>query len=147
MTTKIVAFLLSFLFDDVFVKFDTAPHGPLLSAQGFSAYVDNPCSGIEGLTLFIFLNLLIFVLDYKEINKTKSIFVLVSGLLGVYIVNIIRVSLVYVFAVLHNPKFAISIYHTNIGWIFFIFYFIIYWFIIYYFIRNKRRLGETKSKM
>lgn len=146
-TTTIVTFLLKFSFKEVFIKFDdTSPHGPLLSADGFRAYIDNPCSGVEGLTLFIFLNLLIFILDHKEINKLRSVAVLVAGLLGVYGLNILRVYLVFVFAILYDPKFAISIYHTNAGWILFIFYFIIYWLIIYYFIRKKANKIKDEIK-
>jgi exosortase/archaeosortase family protein len=132
-----VAFFLRFSFEDVAVKFDTDPRGPLLSAGGFSAYIDNPCSGIEGLTLFIFLNLLIFTLDHKEINKLRNAVALVIGLLGVYGLNILRVYTVYFVAILYDPRFAIHIYHTNAGWILFILYFIMYWLIIYYFIRKK----------
>jgi exosortase/archaeosortase family protein len=133
----VVAFLLKFSFKNVFTEFNTSPHGPLLSVDNFKAYIDSPCSGIEGLTLFIFLNLLIFVLDHKEINKIRSAATLLVGLLGIYGLNILRVYFVYVFGVLYNPKFAIHIYHTNAGWILFILYFIIYWLIIYYYIRKK----------
>lgn len=137
LTTTIVAFLLKFSFNEVFVRYEGGIHGPLLSADGFGAYIDNPCSGIEGLTLFIFLNLLIFTLDHKEINKKRSVAVLILGLFGIYGLNILRVYFVYVTALLYDPKFAIHVYHTNAGWILFIFYFIIYWLIIYYFIRKK----------
>jgi exosortase/archaeosortase family protein len=139
-TTKLVAFLLNFSFSDVSVDYGVS--GPSLGAGGFRALIHSPCSGIEGLSLFLFLFILIMVLDRKEIDWFRASLAGVVGLGGMFLVNVIRIYLLYLVGIYVNPRVAVSYFHTNVGWLLFIIYFVLYWFLVYFFIRkNKRRAG------
>jgi exosortase/archaeosortase family protein len=135
MTTDAVAFLLKLSFDDVVVRYQAG--GPLLGAKNFTALIQNPCSGIEGLSLFLFLFLLIVIIDRKEISWPKAIVAGIIGLIGMFVVNIIRIYLLYLVGIFYDPRAAVTYFHTNIGWFLFITYFVIYWLITYLLIRKK----------
>ncbi len=136
-TTDVVAFLLRFSFEDVVVRYQTG--GPLLGASNFTALIQSPCSGIEGLSLFLFLFILIVVIDRKEISWFKAVMAGIIGLIGMFIINIIRIYLLYLVGIYYDPRVAVTYFHTNIGWFLFITYFVIYWLITYLLIRKKRK--------
>lgn len=136
-TTDAVAFLLGLSFDDVIVRYQAG--GPLLGAKNFTALIQSPCSGIEGLSLFLFLFILIVVIDRKEISWFKATIAGIIGLLGMFAVNIVRIYLLYLVGIYYDPRVAVTYFHTNIGWFLFIIYFVIYWLITYLLIRKKRK--------
>jgi exosortase/archaeosortase family protein len=66
------------------------------------------------------------------------ILVFIIGLLGVYLVNVLRLLLLIIAGVHISPRFAIGLVHTNAGWVFFIAYFLCYYLIVRKFIyKNK----------
>lgn len=136
-TTDAVAFILRFSFDDVIVRYQ--PGGPLLGASNFAALIQSPCSGIEGLSLFLFLFILIVVIDHKEISWIKASIAGIIGLIGMFVVNILRIYLLYLVGIYYDARVAVTYFHTNIGWFLFIIYFVIYWLITYLLIRKKNK--------
>jgi len=102
--------------------------GPLLGIGSFKAIIGKPCSGIDSFLLFTSLYTLIFILDYKRLKKGLTTVLFFVGALGMFITNILRILLLFIVGAYIDPKFAVGMFHTNAGWILFIFYFFIFWY-------------------
>jgi len=109
---------------------------PVLSSEGFGARIYAPCSGVEGMTLFITLFLIMLLIEWRYINKIKSFLLLILGTAGAFGLNIIRVYLIYILGINVSEEFAIGFFHSNIGWILFSAYFIIFELLFYQWIRK-----------
>lgn len=129
-----VQFLLSRSFSNVYVSY--AQGIPTLSAGGFSATIAAPCSGIESLLLFSLLFLLLICFDWQNLNKRKLPFVFAIGLLGTIPVSILRIYVLFLAGIKISPEVAITLFHYNIGWIFFLAYFLIFTWLAYPYIRK-----------
>jgi len=103
--------------------------GPLLGINGFKAIIGKPCSGIDSFLLFTSLYTLIFILDYKRLKKGLAITLFFIGVTGMFLTNLLRIFLLFIVGAFINAKFAVGMFHSNIGWILFIFYFFIFWWI------------------
>ena len=112
--------------------------GPMLGINGFKAIVGKPCSGIDSFLLFTSLYALIFILDYKRLKKGLAITLFFVGALGMFIVNIIRILLLFIVGAFIDAKFAVGMFHSNIGWILFIIYFFVFWWIASRHVYSKR---------
>lgn len=135
-----VANVLRFVFGLFFenVTLVMKPEGPLLKVNGFSAIIGAPCSGIDSFFLFSGLFIFIFILDYKKLDKKLMMLLFPIGVIGMYIVNIFRIFLLYLTGIYISPKFAVGLFHQNIGWIVFIVYFILFWWICSKFVYRKK---------
>ena len=136
LVTVIVHFLLQLSFPDTFMNL-SAPVAPRLEAAGFGGSIETPCSGIESLSLFILLYTLIIVIDRKLINKKRVVIAFIFGLPGMFLVNVLRIYLLFLAGILINPQFATHQFHTNIGWVLFLAYFAIFWLLSYNWLRRK----------
>ena len=136
LTTVIVNFLLGL----GFITHTDLQAGlaPWLQASSFGAYIEWPCAGIESLSLFILLYLFIMVVDRKQINKKRAILAFFFGICGMFLVNVLRIYLLFLSGIFINPHFAIHVFHTNIGWSLFIIYFAIFWLLIYNYLRGPK---------
>ena len=110
---------------------------PTLILPNFRAAISAPCSGIEGLTLFVFLFTLLFLVDWKFINKKKAIFLYIIGMAGTILINILRITALFLIGQIHSPQLAVGFFHSNAGWILFSAYFVIFEFITYDWLRKK----------
>lgn len=108
--------------------------GPLLGLGNFSAVIGKPCSGIDSLLLFTSLYFLICILEYKRLKKGLAILFYFVGILGMFLTNILRIFLLFIIGAYINAQFAISMFHTNAGWILFIGYFFMFWWIVNHFL-------------
>ncbi len=108
---------------------------PVLYINNFSAAVGAPCSGIEGLSLFAGLFLLMVFLDYKIVDFKKVPLFFVGGLIGMYLMSVIRITTLFYIGTI-NPEFALTAFHTNIGWILFFVYFLFFLYVVYPFMRK-----------
>jgi exosortase/archaeosortase family protein len=141
--SEILYRIFSLFFDNVtykpFVSSFTMAEGggPLLGINNFRAIVGKACSGIDSLLLFTSLYSIIFILDYKRLKKTLAIGLFFVGVVGIFFTNILRIFLLFIVGTYIDPKFAINMFHTNVGWVLFISYFFIFWVIASKFIYNK----------
>ncbi|MFH1276443.1 MAG: archaeosortase/exosortase family protein [Candidatus Woesearchaeota archaeon] len=106
---------------------------PMLKIMDFEVIIGNPCSGIDSLTLFILLFIGIISFDWTHIKMSKfklSMFFLI-GLLGMFLVSIIRIFLIMLIGGYWSREIALGLFHSNAGWILFIVYVGIYWKILY----------------
>lgn len=133
--SEILYRLFSLFFDDVIYKpfvvsFTMAEGGgPLLGVNGFRAIVGKPCSGIDSFLLFTSLYALIAILDFKKLHKPKTIAFFFIGVAGMFLTNLLRIFALYMVGVYYDAKFAVGLFHTNVGWILFIGYFFVFWWI------------------
>ena len=135
-TTVGSAFLLSLLFPGrVSYNFESI-YRPVLMAPGFSGIIARSCSGLIGLSLFSLLFGLILVIDWRHINKQKAVLAFALGILGVIGVNIIRITLLFLAGIFISVKFALCLFHTNIGLILFLIYFLVFEFYTYKWLRR-----------
>ena len=119
---------------------------PILSAGGFSAKIFAPCSGIEGMTLFITLFIVMMMIEWRFINKTKAFSLLIVGTAGAFVVNILRVYALFQVGIIVSPEFAIGFFHSNVGWILFSLYFVGFEFFTYNWMRKRevKKLGKIR---
>lgn len=133
---KSVSLLLSLTFNSSVAK---SFYGtPTLSLEGFTVNIGAPCSGIESASLFIFFYLAIVIFDWKTINRKLAAVLWIPGIIGMYLMNIIRIYLLMLVGYLISPKLAISIFHENAGWIIFVLYIFVFWYFAYPRIKKKK---------
>lgn len=121
-----VKFLLSFTFSKVEHILPIT-----LVVNDFAVSVAKACSGLDSLFMFIALFTLIGLVDYKKIDFVKYFIFFPIGMLGTYLVNILRVYLLIVVGVTISPELALTLFHTYAGMIMFIIYFAIFLKIVY----------------
>jgi exosortase/archaeosortase family protein len=107
-----------------------------LTVNDLSLSIHQACSGIESQMLFLLLFLMIIFFDWEEINKVKAFILLVPGLVGMFLVNTLRVFLLYMIGIFYSVEFAVGGFHSNIGWILFVLYFVGFQYLTYNFIRK-----------
>jgi len=129
--TRAVYLLLSLFFDGAFYK-DTIVGIPSVSVVIFLG-----CSGIEGLSIFFILFSILVGIEYKNLNKHKVLFLYPIGLVGAYILNILRIFSIIVVGHFTSLEFAVGVFHSNIGWILFTAYFLLFVFLTYSWMKKK----------
>jgi exosortase/archaeosortase family protein len=107
---------------------------PIIQAADFSVAIDSPCSGIDSLFLFTAFFAGIYALDRHRIQKGRFVIWFVAGLIGVYIVNALRLFLLIIAGIHISPDFAVGLFHTHAGWLLFVIYFIFYYYMMKKFI-------------
>jgi exosortase/archaeosortase family protein len=89
--------------------------GPVLGADGFSAGIGAPCSGIESISIYIALFLLLVAYEQKNLNPKRTLIVFAAGLLSVFALNILRITALVLIGTV-NPSFATGMFHSQAGW-------------------------------
>lgn len=123
---KVLYFLFSRISDNVVFRVSDDV-GPILGVDNFYVGISKVCSGIESLLFFISLFVIIVITNWDNLNKKRMLLLFIPGVIGTYLLNILRIFLLILIAVKFSPKFAIDVFHTNAGWIFFLAYFIVFW--------------------
>jgi len=119
---KSVAFLLSLTISPV------AEVGNLtLFVDDFAVRIEQACSGLDSMFLFTSLYVLIALVDWKEFNKKKLIFMYFIALIGLFGVNILRVYALILVGVYFDPKLTLQLFHTYLGMVLFMIYFFLFW--------------------
>jgi hypothetical protein len=95
-----------------------------------SLAIGPPCSGIDSILLYLAFFSALFALDHKRIKKKTYAAAFVIGLVGVFFVNILRLLLLILIGVHMSADFAVGLFHTNAGWLFFVLYFLLYYVVI-----------------
>ena len=119
--------MLSWGYDRVYFSPGNLTSGPRLGVNGFIVGISDACSGIDSLLLFISLYTLIFVLDWKRLDRKRMWLLLIPGLLGTVAYNILRIYALLLVGLYISPEFAVDMFHTNAGWILFLLFFLEFW--------------------
>jgi exosortase/archaeosortase family protein len=119
------------------VTYSISDSGPILQIYDFAVSIGAPCSGIDSMFLFIAFFAGIFALDHKKIRRGRYVILLITGLAGVYAMNILRLLLLILVGIHISPDLAVGLFHTNAGWVLFVVYFLCYYLVIKRFIYEK----------
>jgi len=117
---------------------------PMLTVKGFSIIIGPPCSGIESLSLFTGLFLLMVVYEQKNLNWKRSIVVFFIGLAGTYLLNALRMVLISVIGI-YRPILAQGLFHSQAGWILFSTFILVLMYSSYPWIINSNNKRSKKS--
>jgi len=126
MVLHAVYFLLTLTFKEVYI---VPPFGIFLT--NFVVFIEEACSGVDSLYLFSLLYLFLAFLDWRKFNKRKLLLMFVPSIIGLFLVNILRVYILILAGVFVSPELTVTLFHTYIGMIFFIIYFILFWRFLY----------------
>jgi len=103
--------------------------GPAIVAGGFGARIGSLCSGIESMMLFSALFVIIIAVDFKKIDLKRAFIVFFPALAGVFLLNVLRIWLLFLVAINISRDIAVGMFHTNAGYILFCAYFFMFlWF-------------------
>ena len=115
----IIYSLLALTFPDAVIK--PGPE-PLVGFGSFVTEIGPLCSGIESLLAFAGLFSLVLFYERKRIGLKRASLAFLTGLTGVYFVNVLRVYLVVLFGGLISRQLAFTL-HYILGAVLFIAYF------------------------
>jgi exosortase/archaeosortase family protein len=116
-----------------------ASDGYTLAHPLFSASVGPACSGLEGIFLFLFLFTLILFVDWERYSKKKALAIYLVGMLYMFMLNILRVTVFFIAAIWATQKWGSSqashlfvwFFHANVGWIFYLIGIIIFFAVLF----------------
>lgn len=100
---------------------------PSLTFNGFMVKIAQTCSGIDSIFLFTALFLGIFAWDWKILNKKKMIYLFIPGIIGAFMLNILRIFILILIGAYISKSFALNVFHTNASAILFLIYFAVFW--------------------
>ena len=89
---------------------------PRLTLENFSVQIGAACSGVDSLSLFIGLFLLLVINEKVDYKKASLVFII--GILSTIAINILRVTLIMIIGTKY-PNFAVGLFHKQAGWILF----------------------------
>lgn len=120
MVLNSVVFLLSFTHHDVTIV-------PPLTIRfiSFSITVGQYCSGIESLLLLSVLYIVMGCLDYKKLDLLRYSALYVVLIVGMLVVNIVRVYSIIQAGFWISPQVAAKFFHTYLGMLLFLSYFLL----------------------
>jgi len=102
-----------------------------LALDKLTVDVGQTCSGIESIFLFSIFYLLISTFEWNHFNKMKVMLLYIPSIIGLFLLNVIRVYLLIIISLFISPSFSLGTLHTNLGLIFFVLYFFIFWKLFY----------------
>jgi len=113
---KLVYFILNLFSDSVILEL--TGKDPILGLNNFEVIIGPPCSGIDSLSMYLGLFLLLGVYEFDKLNWKRTGIVFIIGLIGTYLLNIFRVALLIAIGTKY-PDFALGMFHSQAGWVFF----------------------------
>ncbi len=102
-----------------------------LMVDDFAVRIEQACSGVESIFLFSVLYILIALVEWKRFDRKRLILAFVPALIGLFIVNIMRVYLLILVGVYFSPQIMLKLFHTYLGMVLFMIYFGAFWAIFY----------------
>ena len=135
-TSKAVYFLLSIFFNGANYTIG-ANNIPVVGIPAVAAKIYAPCSGVEGMVMFLILFTLLVLVDYKKFNMKKVFILYPIGVVGAFVVNILRTFLIFVVGHFTSQEFAVGAFHSNAGWILFTIYFLAFVYFAYPWTKKK----------
>jgi exosortase E/protease (VPEID-CTERM system) len=115
-TLKLVHALLSIYETDVRVDFDRR----VLSVGTFKVFVDQGCSGYEGIGLvLVFLGLYLWVFR-SALRFPNALLLLPIGVATIWLLNAVRIAALVSIGAHTSPEIAVGGFHSQAGWITFL---------------------------
>ncbi|MEA3343912.1 MAG: exosortase/archaeosortase family protein [archaeon] len=90
------------------------------------------------------LFLIIVAVDFKKIDVKRAVVVFFPALLGVFLLNVVRICALFAVGIHVSREFAVGMFHANVGWIIFCAYFFLFLWFVYPWIAHRK--SEKKNK-
>lgn len=94
------------------------PPNPQLGLGTFMVTIGPACSGIEGISLYLALFLLLIAYEQNTLDWKRTLLLFGIGLFGVYLLNYLRITLIMLLGTQY-PQVAVGAFHSNAGWVLF----------------------------
>lgn len=133
-SAKLVYWLLLLFFPATYQLKDGLPS---VGIPALTLRIHAPCSGIEGMAIFLILFTVLVLFDYEKFNNKKVILLYFLGITGAYMINILRTFSIYIAGHFTTKEFAVGAFHSNVGWIAFTLYFLIFVYFAYPWMKKK----------
>ena len=115
LTLELVHALLTVMVSDPVASIEHA----LVGTSRFYVNVAPVCSGIEGVGLMlIFVGAYLYV-ERRELLWPRSLIVLPLSALGVWLLNVVRITALIAVGTWFSPEVALGGFHSKAGWVFF----------------------------
>jgi len=116
-----------------------------LHIKWFVTSIGRPCSGVEGMSLFLVLYTAVLVIDWKDLHKGIAFLLYPVGLLMMFISNIIRIYAIELlgwevsrnFGADVGYKIVMDQFHSHFGWIFYTLVILVFFKIVYPYITKR----------
>jgi len=99
--------------------------------NNFSAQIAEACSGVYSIFIFTALYLFGIILDWHKLNKKKAILLFIPAVIGAFIINILRVFMIFIVGAFISRQLALELFHSYIGMVLFLVYFGVFWSLSY----------------
>ena len=130
---KSVVYLLDF-FGNARLSFSN--NLPVVMFNNFGAAIAKTCSGIDSIFIFTALYLGILAWDWKILNKKKVALMFIPGVIGAFMLNILRIFLLFLIGAEISRDFALNAFHTNASAILFLIYFAVFLMLSYWWMKK-----------
>ncbi len=90
-----------------------------ISARDFRVIIAKECSGYEGIALILTLLGLYFIVHGKELRFPRALILIPVAILGAFVANVLRVTLLVLIGAWISPELATDGFHSKLGWILF----------------------------
>jgi len=98
---------------------------PIITYKGFTGNIGAPCSGVDSISLFLFVFTALVINNYKKFSLWKTILFIVLGSIGILFVNALRLVILFWIGGTFSRDIAMILFHEDIGWIFYLVYILV----------------------
>ncbi len=91
----------------------------ILSAGELQIYIDKACSGLEGIGLVLVFSISWLWYLRRDFRFPAALLLVPAGVLLVYLLNGVRIAVLFAIAAGGHPQVAVAGFHSQAGWIFF----------------------------
>jgi len=95
-----------------------------LRVQNFGVIIGESCSGVFSIFLFSALFALLIALDVRKIIPWRAAVLFVLAMVGLFLVNVLRVYLIVLVGALYDPALAVGLFHSYVGTVLFLLFFV-----------------------
>jgi exosortase/archaeosortase family protein len=131
--STIIFYALSIILPVLSNNVSTDPSLLKVSMENFTVTIGAPCSGIYSLMTFFFLFTISVILlaQKNKLDYLKTSIALITGLIIVFLLNILRVSIIIFIGAYYSADLAMELFHEYLSAIFLIALFIVYLYLIF----------------
>lgn len=88
---------------------------PLLVAPGFAILIGAPCAGYQGMLASASIMAGLIILEWPRLRHGRALMLGVAAVAGVFVLNALRIALLFHIGVSHSPEMAVDGFHSYFG--------------------------------
>lgn len=136
LVAKNVFFLLDLFFEGA--VFSMEGYVPIIGIPSIIVKIGPPCSGLEGMALFLFAFTCLVLIERENLDKKKVFLLYPLGLFGAFLINTIRMFSILLVGHYTSVEFAVGAFHSNVGWVLFTIYFLSFVYFAYPWMKQRK---------